>query len=178
MVLIVPNEHISERYFKSIANSLNTSFKFTFGSILPKLLNTSPDNPILDLSSIQDISELSSIKLEMDKFFSLFNARLTKASLFRHFNDGGHQTKPNAENVDKNYKMSCSHRIEMFKEMQKIFTNSIPFLDIPHPLSSDLDNILADLEAQEFIDLENAFNRYMRLFSINGSCLFYKVIKF
>jgi hypothetical protein len=163
-------------YFKLVAKNLNSTFKFVFGSVLPKLLNTSSDNPMLDLNSIQDISELSTIKLEMDKFFSLFNARLTKASLFHLFNDENDQLKPKSGNSDKEGKISCLQRIQVFKEMQEMFIDSIPSLELPSNVSCDLDNILADLEAQEFIDLENTYNRYMRLFLINGSCLFYKVM--
>ena len=176
MVLIMPSEQIDIKYFKLIAKNLNTIFKFTFGSVLPKLLNTNNENFLLDLNIVQDINELNSIKTEMDTFFSQFNKRITRSTLFYLFDEENKLFKSHfSTNENAGNKLISLNRIELFDEMKGIYMNSIPYLDLPDSLRTDLDTILIDLEAQEFVDLENNFYRYRRLFLINGSCLFYKV---
>ncbi len=181
MVFIMPSENINESYFKKTAKNLNQTFKFTFGSILPKLLNTynNSDNHLLDLNLVQDMNELNKIKIEMDSFFNSLNRKLSKSALFHLYNKENDFFKDNTglnnNQSDSSETLSYETRVELFDEMKTKIFDTIPFFDLPDALRTDLDTIMADLESQEFVDVENNFYRYRRQYSLMGSCLFYKV---
>jgi hypothetical protein len=154
---------------------MNATFKFTFGSFLPKILSSTSGQKHADLSRLYQINEITNIKLEMDKFFSLLFKRLTKISLFDSFNDDCNKLKL-TENKSANINsLHFIKRDELVCEMHDKLTKSIPFLELPHCLSYDLDIILANFESHESLDFESDCKIFRRLFLNNGSCLFYKV---
>ncbi len=64
--------------------------------------------------------------------------------------------------------------IEMRYKCFDVVSMLPPYFEVPFELKHDVDSILNGLEAQEFVDLENDFYLNRRLFSLIGSCLFYK----
>lgn len=164
LVLIVPRAQINLDYFKIISKNLNETLKFTFGNILPDLINR-PD--IYDLKEkLNDQTEASSsIKNQLDAFFNLFHKRLISSALFEKYDN----------NTDELEKISVSNRQRIYMEMRTKFLNAMSNMDLPFSIRTDLDTALSQLESQEFVDLENNYYRYRRQYLVTGTCMFYKV---
>lgn len=157
MVVVVPSEQINSEHFKLMAENLNHTFKFTFGSVLPKLLNHEAAHD--DDQSVT--RHLASTRTQIDHFFVQFNKRVNRVASFHSFD-----------------KLNLANKVNLFDEMRSGYINSIPRAasDLPHGLRLDLDSVLYELEAQEFInDLEIRHYKYKRMFIVTGGCLFYKV---
>lgn len=183
MVLIVPGEKISLDYLQIVAKNLNDTFQLIFGkNIIKKLGKALLDDEIYD--SQVETKEVCKIKLELDRFFNQLNKHLNESSLFDLFDNTFDDSKANANNatsvmlnlMNANVqKLNNLNRFNIFNEMKGKFMQSIPIYDLPFNIKTDLHTALANLEAQEFVDLENSHYKYRRLFSVVGSCMFFRV---
>lgn len=149
LVLVVPNDQIRLDYLKVIATNLNSTLQFTFGDLFLKK----------DTESVKRTIDSSvKTKHQLDTFFSHLKHRFLSRNA---------KTKTQDKSANKK-------RSNFLNTIKSKFINSIPFFDLPADLKCDLDATLSDIEAQEFIDLENNYYKNRRQFTISGSVLFYK----
>lgn len=161
-MFLVPTMHIDLTYFKMISKRLNETFRFTFGHIWNKMISVNDDHEMTN----EDNEEVNrNLKSQMDAFFSQINKRLKISSLFNTYKSE-HEATAN--------KLNTFNNVQIFTEMRSKLIDQIPFYDLPFDLKCDLDSALNDLEAQEFVDLENIYYKNRRQFLINGCCIFYK----
>ncbi len=154
LVLIVPAEQISLDYLKIIATNLNSTLKFTFGNLFSSIHKTAVKDK---LHSSPELKE------QLDTFFAQIKSRFL------------YQTSKKQQINDTNYnKKLLLRRANFFNEIKSKFINAVPYFDLPYQLKCDLDVALADIEAQEFVDLENNHFKTRRQFSVTGGCLFYR----
>lgn len=165
---IAPSAMLDLNYFKTISAELNRTLKFTFGSNISRMINRQHD------LQYQANDELVILKASLDDFFAKFNRRLLEATYFEVFDnplDDFRQSHQNSSN-----RLGFSNRLNVYREMRTKFMNSMPYHDLPFNIKTDLDSALVNLEAQEFFDdLEKPSCKTRRLFTIKGSCLFFKV---
>jgi hypothetical protein len=175
LVLIVPSGRVDVDYLKVIGKNLNETFKFTFGeaAYMDELLGSK--------------SMPERLKQELDMFFRHVDKHLHEASLFELFNNKWEDFKSNGNGVVSNLankrpnnetsaggKLSWLNRYNIFSDMRSKFCQSCPFFDLPFNIKTDLDTALANMEAQEFVDLDSGHYKLRRLFSVEGSCLFFR----
>ena len=182
LVFIVPSEQIDVDYFKTISANLNRTFKFTFGNVIDRILSDEFENSNLNNYFNNPLNEpdIKKLRVQFDDFFGQINQRLFISSLFNLYNTI-HNKIFNANLINNQQqqqhlsKLSNLDRFNFLIEMRDKFINTIPYLDLPHNIKCDLDSAMIDVEAQEFIDLENNYYKNRRQFNIVGSCLFFKV---
>lgn len=182
LVFIVPSEQIDVNYFKTISANLNRTFKFTFGNVIDRILSDEFENSNLNNYFNNPLNEpdIKKLRVQFDDFFGQINQRLFISSLFNLYNTIHNKTFNvnlinNQQQQQHLSKLSNLDRFNFLIEMRDKFINSIPYLDLPYNIKCDLDSAMIDVEAQEFIDLENNYYKNRRQFNIIGSCLFYKV---
>lgn len=187
LVLIVPSEKIDLEYFKVVSKNVNDTFRFTFGSSINKMIYRKiSDYDLTEGSQLQQNyekrEEIVMIKSQLDKFFTQINKRLCESTQFELFNNRLDDAKQNMISNSSSLKstpdsrlLAYANRLNIYNEMRTKFLNSYPYYDLPFNIKTDLDSALVNLEAQEFVDLENTSYKNRRLFSVQGSCLFFKV---
>ncbi len=145
-----------------ISKRLNETFRFTFGHIWDEMISA---NDGLEMTNEDNQEVNRNLKSQMDAFFSQINKRLKICSLFNTYK---------SEHEATSNKLNAFNNVEIFTEMRSKLIDKIPFYDLPFDLKCDLDSALNDLEAQEFVDLDNIYYKHRRQFLINGCCIFYK----
>ena len=173
LVLITPSHSVDLDYFKVVSFNLNQTVRFTFGANITRMINRLQD---LNEAQHQDTEEeIARLKTQLDEFFAKLNRRLLESTYFELFDNSLDDAKQHL--VAPNSQLSFLNRINVYREMRTKFLNSFPYYELPFNIKTDLDSALVNLEAQEFVDdLERASFKTRRLFTVAGSCLFYKVI--
>lgn len=180
LILIIPLEQISLNYLKILAKNLNNTFKFTFGSLFNKLIDDKLQYRLND-------HEKNAINSEFDAFFSQLKQRFlylnqSQSNYYSNFlnRSTNTTTTPLAQQqqIIMQRQQDNLRRMNLLIEMRykcfDVVSMLPPYFEVPFELKHDVDSILNGLEAQEFVDLENDFYLNRRLFSLIGSCLFYK----
>lgn len=171
--MITPSETIDVEYFKVVSSNLNQTLKFTFGAHISRLINRRNDFDIEAQQSASSSKELFQLKPQLDEFFAQLNRRLIQSAHFELFNNALDDSKQSQSPFKT---LGFLSRLNIYREMRTKFFDTIPYYDLPFNIKTDLDSALVNLEAQEFVDeVERASFRTRRLFTIKGSCLFFKV---
>lgn len=147
LTLIIPLEQINLSYLKILAKILNKTFKFTFGNLFNRLIDENLENRLSE-SEKQDISS------ELDNYFSQIKSRFfqTQSNSANFLNRSTSTLVQQQQQLFQRQQESI-RRMNLLNEMRSKFFDSVPYLDLPFPLKSDIDSALNDLEAQEFVDL-------------------------
>jgi len=166
LVFLVPADKIELDFFKVVSKNLNDTFKFTFGDMINRILLTDDATTNADLNlynyfnNLNNEEDIKLIRVQFDNFFSQLNQRLFISSLFNLYNSLHNKSINtnlinNLQQKEQLSKLSNLNRFNFLIEMRTKFINKIPYFDLPHDLKCDLDLAMADIEAQEFVDLVN-----------------------
>lgn len=148
MFLIVPADRIHVDYLSIAAHEMQSTFKLLFGSYSSLLF--------------MDKEKMLLTKKQLDSFFTHLFKRLQLASLFSNLDSSqsfmassGGGPFPNAQDPSMHIynKFFIKQHLNLLLEMRSKLIDSLPFLDLPHHIKTDLDATLSDLEAQEFVDI-------------------------
>lgn len=170
LVVITPCEMIDLEFFNKISSDLNRTLKFTFGGNIKRVIRRTQDLAEVQHQATEEVLKLKS---QLDEFFAKFNRRLLESTYFELFDNRLDDAK---QALIQTKQLNFLTRLNVYREMRTKFMNSVPYFDLPFNIKTDLDSALVNLEAQEFVDdLERTSFKTRRLFTIKGSCLFFKV---
>jgi hypothetical protein len=152
--MIVKDKGILLDYLKVISVNLCKTIRFSFGRHFTRKVE----------------------KTRLDEFFQKLAKRISLWSAFdlRYMQANESSKLPLQFGAQNQYNKS-KRRLESLMDMRTKIINSMGFLELPYDLKCELDSAISDVEAQEFVDMEEVFYRNRRQFFIMGSCLFYKV---
>lgn len=144
MFLIVPADRMHIDYLSIAASEMQSTFKLLFGSYSSLLF--------------MDKEKMQATKRQLDSFFTYLFKRLQLASLFPNLDSSqsfitSSGLFPNAQDPSIHNKFLIKQHLNLLIEMRSKLIDSLPFLDLPYHIKTDLDATLSDLEAQEFVDI-------------------------